>query len=689
MRVCCWVALLLLVLVIACQSDRGQSRVPLSTPPSTPSRSDVGTTIPAATAAVMQRSSLPSAQPQVPDESTAVMSTAGGMLSSTPVAEATEQPHRTEGVTAPAILASAHTSFPAAPDRDLVELARSLRLKTKEPIERIVGPPTGQLALGRIDEFQLISLNPVRAYSREFVLRHISPNAYWYVQAGLSVTDEDIQRAASAFENDVYPKTVGLWGTEWKPGVDEDPRMTILNGRLQGGAAGYFSSADEYPREVHPHSNQREMLYMNAEYLRVGSSLYLAVLTHELFHAVAWAADPSEDTWVSEGMAELNTILLGRYPGPPYSEVPSPTPSLVNWPLEPLSGANYAYSLLFFQYLSERVDMPHDLIRLAEHQSNGVVGVDAYLRSLERGLTFRQMFSDWLVANLLDESGSNAYGYDDIAVGVYPLQALGQGGIRKAALQQYSAEYVELTRPQEAHVVRFQGVSETPLIGINVDENGCWWSNSGDSISSTLTRRVDLSQVESALLSYRIWYDIEEGWDYGYVEVSSDDESTWDVLPASGTTTYDPAGNSYGPGYTGSTGGWLTAEADLSPYTGKEVDVRFHYVTDDSVNGSGICVDDISVPELDLEHSQGGGGWRGDGFLATSNRVVQDYVVQVVEIGNRPLVSMMALDKSNKGEFYLNASSEREGVVVVIAAMAPKTRESAGYTLTVEAAPTS
>ena len=160
------------------------------------------------------------------------------------------------------------------------------------------------------------------------------------------------------------------------------------------------------------------------------------------------------------------------------------------------------------------------------------------------------------------------------------------------------------------------------------------------------------------------------------------------MLPASGTTTDDPAGNSYGPGYTGSTGGWLTAEADLTPYVGREVDVRFHYVTDDSVHGSGICVDDISIPELDLEQSQGG-GWRGDGFLVTSNRVAQDYVVQVVELGNQPTVSLMALDMNNKGEFHLNTSSEREGVVVVIAAMAPKTRESASYTLTVEAAPTS
>ena len=579
-----------------------------------------------------------------------------------------------------------HTSFKAAPDRDLVELARSLRLKTETPIERVVGPPPGQLVLGRIDEFQLISLDPVRAYTREFVLRHISPNAYWYVQVGLSVPDERLVQAADAFENDIYPRTIGLWGTEWKPGVDEDPRMTILNGRLQGGAAGYFSSADEYPKAVHSQSNEREMLYMNAEYLNVGSSQYLSVLAHELFHAVAWAADPSEDTWVSEGMAELNTWLLDRHPGPPYSEVSSPTPSLVNWPLDPLSGANYAYSMLFFQYLSGQVDMPSDLIRLAEDPANGVDGVDAYLRSLGGESSFRRMFADWLVANVLDEPDGGRYGYEDVDVGVFPMQALGKGGVRRSALSQYSAEYVELTKPQDAQTLRFQGVTETPLLGTYVDADGCWWSNSGDSISSTLRRRVDLSEVESASMRYRIWHEIEEGWDYGYVEVSTDDGITWEVLPAKGTTTDDPAGNSYGPGYTGITRGWLEAEADLSPYGGGEVDVRFHYVTDDSVNGSGLCVDDISIPEVDLGGAPTASGWQGDGFLLTSNRVVQDYVVTVVEAGTQTRVTAMTLDDLNRGEFRLSASPQREQVVVIVAAIAPKTRQAATYTLRVEAA---
>ena len=597
-----------------------------------------------------------------------------------PTGVAITPPEPEDGEDASVLLPEVHSSFSNAPDRDLVELARSLRLKTATPIERIVGPPSGEFEVGRIDDFWLTSLDPVAVYSREFVLRHVSPNAYWYVQEGLNVSDDQVVRGAEGFENDLYPRTTELWGTEWKPGVDGDPRLTILNGRLRGGAAGYFSSADEYPTSVHPHSNQREMIYMNAEYLRVGSSGYLSVLAHELFHTVAWAADASEETWVSEGMAELSTYLLGHHPGPPYAEVRSPTPSLVNWPLDPLSGANYAHSMLFFQYLSEQVDMPHDLIRLAEHPANGVYGVDAYLRSLNGGADFRQMFADWLVANFLDQP-EGRYGYEGIDVRVFPLGALGNGAVRESSLMQYSAEYVELSKPERAVIIRFEGVPDTPLLDVDVDADGCWWSNRGDSISSTLTRRVDLSNAESASLRYQIWHEIEEGWDYGYVEVSSDGGVTWDILPATGTTTDDPAGNSYGQGYTGITADWLDAQADLSAYSGRGVDVRFQYVTDDSVNGTGFCVDDISIPEVGFEDSLDQTGWAADGFLRTSNRVVQDYAVQVVEVGPQTKVTTLTLDELNRGELRLDASPRREQVVVVVGALAPKTRQPSTYRL--------
>ena len=53
-------------------------------------------------------------------------------------------------------------------------------------------------------------------------------------------------------------------------------------------------------------------------------------------------------------------------------------------------------------------------------------------------------------------------------------------------------------------------------------------------------------------LDFLSWFEIEENWDYTYVEISEDGGATWDVLPSEGTTDENPVGNSFGPGYTGS-----------------------------------------------------------------------------------------------------------------------------------------
>ncbi|MEW5933102.1 MAG: protease, partial [Bacillota bacterium] len=49
------------------------------------------------------------------------------------------------------------------------------------------------------------------------------------------------------------------------------------------------------------------------------------------------------------------------------------------------------------------------------------------------------------------------------------------------------------------------------------------------------------------------------------------------------------------PGYTGSSGGWLHETIDLSPYCGGPLYLRFRYMTDWAVNGTGFFVDDITV----------------------------------------------------------------------------------------------
>ena len=576
--------------------------------------------------------------------------------------------------------------FRSAPDRDLYDLARKLLLKTAEPIPRVVNPDPVSYTEGRRDTFWLTDIQNVRAYTNGATLRVVSPHAYWYVEDGMDISQKDLERASRIFEEEIYPRVTTAFGTEWTPGVDNDPHLTILHARLRG-VGGYFSSVDEYPASVHQHSNQREMLYINTSGLDIDSGQYLATLSHELQHAIHWNGDSTEETWVNEGLAEVASIVAGYRPASQDIFIHSPTVSLVNWPLGQPSGVHYGAAFLFFDYLADHYGTYDDLAALVKEPLDGIPGINAYLARLGYDVTFRDVFKNWTVANFLDEPGDGPYSYPDKDVGVSATARMSQLGERESSVPQYSAKYIELDINKGDVKIGFQGQKENLLLSVSLDGGRCWWSNRGDSISSTLTRTLDLSNVDRATLRFRIWYAVEKDWDYGYVEVSTDGGTTWDIIPAPGTSPRNPVGNSFGPGYTGSSNDWFQEEVDLTPYAGRQALLRFHYVTDEAINGIGLCFDDISVPEIGFfDDDQEDGGWRAEGFIRVDNRVPQDYVVQVIEVGDQTRVREMDLDEDNRGEMVVRGLEDLDDLVVVVAALAPETLQPANYTLRLEPA---
>ena len=112
-----------------------------------------------------------------------------------------------------------------------------------------------------------------------------------------------------------------------------------------------------------------------------------------------------------------------------------------------------------------------------------------------------------------------------------------------------------------------------------------WWGNNDQSwAKNTLTRTVDVP--DSAAAKFWMWnnYVIEEDWDFGFVEVSTDGGDTWAEQPV-----YDEAGNAvttpegyadpngrmadFGGkqfGLTGDSDGWQHEYVDLSPVQGSD-----------------------------------------------------------------------------------------------------------------------
>ena len=145
------------------------------------------------------------------------------------------------------------------------------------------------------------------------------------------------------------------------------------------------------------------------------------------------------------------------------------------------------------------------------------------------------------------------------------------------------------------------------------------------------TGPVDLSGVDTAALRFNIWHALEENWDFAYVEVSEDGGETWTILESTLTTSENPNGTSFGPGITGGSTGWVDDSVDLTSYAGREVLVRFEYVTDDAVNGRGLCLDDFAIDEIGwADDAEADGGWEANGFARVNNLVPEEFLVQVV-----------------------------------------------------------
>jgi hypothetical protein len=595
--------------------------------------------------------------------------------------------------TAPPAVTPSPTVSPPAPteaaDRDLLALAVRLG-RVAKPVSPIAYTEPPSYAEGDRQTFTVVDPLTAARRSIDATLRLVTPHAYFYFQDGRDVSADDLAKAGREFEEKVYPEVVRYFGGEWSPGVDSDPRITLLHADLRG-VGGLFSDQDEHPQAVSPTSNEREMVYLGGG--GPGSSGYNGLVAHELQHLVHWNADHNEEVWVNEGLSELAAEIVSGGAGHTAAATNSPDTQLNAW--ETMGGSNlphYGMSHLFFRYLLGRYGGWEGASRLLAEPADGIAGVDNYLAPF--GTTFQEVFADWVVANYLDDPAGGRYSQPNMEVHASPAVTLDGYKDGEGDVHQFAADYIEMKLPQGGAVFSFDGadtvraIANQPYSGV-----GQWWSGGGDSIDSTLTAEFDLTGLESATLRFRAWYDIEENWDYAYVMGSVDGGSTWRILPGHHTTDENPLGLAYGPAFTGKSGGgdepsWVEEEVDLSPFAGKKMLLRFEYITDEGVNLEGFAIDDIAIPELGfVDDAEGDGPWRAEGFRRLTGPLPQRFVVQVIEMGETTSVTTVPLDEANRGEVRLSGfGTTLDKTTIVVAATTDGTRQTASYRYSLRAA---
>ena len=511
----------------------------------------------------------------------------------------------------------------------------------------------------------------------------------------------DLEYLGDAFDYVIYTTNREFFGSEWTPGVDEDPRIYIVYaGGLGRSLAGYFSSADSLHPEAHEFSNAHEMFLINSDNVALWEDYIYGTLAHEYQHMIHWYRDKNEETWLNEGFSMLAELINGLDPGGfDYSYINNPDLQLTDWGSDVGgNGPHYGASLLFTTYFLDRFGDEATQAVVA-HDENGMESIDVVLAEMGimdpvtgKQLTAEDVFADWAVANILgdERAGDGRYDYY-----IYPNAPVASPGFTfpncpigqtTYDVAQFGVDYVEITCPGK-HTLTFSGnTANTILPTTTYSGDYFFWSNMGDHSNMSLEQQFDLTEVNAPVeMTYHTWYDLEEDYDYVFVSASTDEED-WQILNTTSCTTEDASGNSYGCGLNGQTDDWQLETVDLSQFAGEEVTVRFDYVTDAAVNGVGMVIDDVEIAAIDYfsDFESDQGGWEAAGFVRIQNILPQDFRISMILLGDETEIVPVELDDNNRVTLDINIDDNVESIILVISGTTPVTRQKAQYSIEIE-----
>lgn len=573
------------------------------------------------------------------------------------------------------------------PAADPIALAQ--RLGSAENVPTQIPERDEVLAVGTTESFWVTNTENNQTSEIEAALIYVSDHVYFWIDQRALFDESDVRRVVDTFDESTYSQTRAVMGSEWSPGIDGERRLHILYSHGLGpSVAGLFFSRDEYPSAVQPYSNQREMFYLSADNVSLGSDYVDSVLAHEFQHMVQWNLDRNEDTWLNEGLSELNELMLGYDPGG-FDQLFARDPDipLLQWPSEPgRSGEHYGQVFLFLTYLYDRFGT-EAITKIAQDPANGLDSIEKALQDQSAGgadseglADIDRLFIEWGASLALQDPhlddgryGLSSYVRAPSATYSEEIEQCPHEESR-SQVHQYGIDLMRIECEGDYNL-HFSGDELTRVIATD-PHSGDWmmWSNRGDDSNTTLSRAFDLRGLKDEIrLEYWTWYRIEEDYDYAYLEASTDAGDTWQILQAPSSVLENPSGNSYGWAYNGNSGGgpepeWIREGVDLSEFGGEELILRFEYVTDSAVNGEGILIDDLELVgsgyETDFE--DGSSGWETSGFVRLYNQIPQTFQLALILTGGETRVSLLEMPNSGMLDLPLDFSgTTREAILVV------------------------
>jgi hypothetical protein len=121
---------------------------------------------------------------------------------------------------------------------------------------------------------------------------------------------------------------------------------------------------------------------------------------------------------------------------------------------------------------------------------------------------------------------------------------------------------------------------------------------------------------------------------------------------------------------------------DISDYAGQQVWLRFEYITDAAVNGDGLLLDDVAIPETGYftDFEMDDPSWQAEGFVRIDNVLPQTYRLTLITQGpNGTEVIYLEPDAENKLTIQLEIGAGVDEAALIVSGTTRYTREKTGY----------
>lgn len=262
--------------------------------------------------------------------------------------------------------------------------------------------------------------------SLDATLRYVGNNLYFYVEDAYwnSINPprrdtllNNISVVSGEFDGNIYPKETSFWGSEPNPGIDGDPKITILMESLADDNGGYFETGNEYLKSQIADSNQLEMIALNVEVAAQDTFVTKLFLSHEFQHLISFnqkdkAYGLSEDVWLNELRSEYSMSVTGYNDSYSNSNLErrvyifsnNPSDSLTEWPNKNI---DYAMATLYSEYLAEQFGR-NILSDTLKYPYIGINSLNQYFQNKAYYEKFGDVFMNWLGALYLNDVTQNS-----------------------------------------------------------------------------------------------------------------------------------------------------------------------------------------------------------------------------------------------------------------------------------------